>query len=452
MTISRQNKAQEKFMSTIRRHRLWTDDDKLLLGISGGADSVALAHLALEVGINLTLAHVNYNLRGQESDQDQAFVVRLAQKLSCQLLIKSANTKEYAERHGLSTQVAAREIRYEWWENLTKEHQFTRILTAHHADDQLETIILFLLRGGSFGSFKGIPVRRGPYVRPLLFHTKTELTDYLRARSIPWREDSSNKEDAYLRNQIRHQIIPELTAINPNIVVPIAKGASEHQAVWDAALWASEQVKPTAFDLQESRFLLNFQILEEFHFKSFLLHTWLSPLGFNADQLERMMAIQTEKEEKPLIFKTERWYAVYSHGMLKGQRNEINQEAFKMDWVNATEPMSCPGGRLHAEEIEHIDDAESSPNVLILDGRKWQFPFTVRTWQDGDSMQPKNMKGTKKIKALLNDQKKHVLDRQKVLVLCQGETVLWTIGVRKSIHHNPEASPRNKIKITWIAD
>jgi tRNA(Ile)-lysidine synthase len=449
MSESRIHTTEQKFKDTIRRHNLWTTDDKLLLGLSGGIDSVALAHLTLKSTPNVTFTHINYNLRGQESDQDQAFVESLAKEWGCPILIKSVATKDYALNNKLTTQVAARELRYNWWEELAREHQFTRILTAHHADDQLETILLFLLRGGSFGSFKGIPLQRGHFVRPLLFHTKLELIKYLQVNKIAWREDSSNLEDAYLRNQIRHQIIPGLKTLNPELVIPVAKGASEHQAVWDAALWACDKIKPLAFEFLEDQFSLNFITLQTFQFKSYLIHTWLSPLGFNRDQLERMMTISPEKDTKTLIFETDHWLAIYSQGVLKGEPKGLFSKPIHKVWRHLNEKIVLPQGTLYAEKADRPDTYIKEPDTLLLDSHLWDFPLTVRTWQAGDLFHPLSMKGKKKIKALLNEHKIHVLDRKKILLLCKDETILWVIGIRKSNQHVLIDSPGPKIRIIW---
>lgn len=449
MSDSKKQATEAKFKATIERHDLWTKDDKILIGLSGGSDSVALAHLTLQSTTNVTFAHVNYNMRGQESDQDQAFVESLAKQWGCPILIKSVDTKAHAQKHGLTTQVTARALRYNWWEELIHEHHFTRILTAHHADDQLETILLFLLRGGSFGSFKGIPIRRGPFVRPLLFHTKVELISYLQDSELSWREDSSNHEDAYIRNQIRHHIIPGLKTLNPELVVPVAKGASQHQAVWDAAFWASEKIKPQAFELLENRFSLNFEVLQNFHFKSYLLHTWLSPLGFNGDQLERMMTITPEKDKKPLIFETDLWHAIYSHGVLKGESRPLLSERIHIILRDVNDTLVLTHGTLKAEKVDQLNENENDPFAIILDTSLWDFPLTLRNWQPGDSIHPLNMKGSKKVKALLNEQKVHVLDRKKTLLLCKDETILWVIGVRKSDHHLQIDSEGPKVRITW---
>ena len=206
------------FKTHIDKKLAFLKEGKLLIAISGGLDSVILTHLCHKLKLNISLAHCNFNLRGKESDGDEAFVLELAENLDLEVFIEHFSTEEFAKQHKLSTQMAARELRYNWFSELAESLEFDYILTAHHADDNLETFLINLTRGTGLSGLTGIPEVNDAIVRPLLPFSREELETYVKANHLKWREDSSNASDAYLRNKLRHHVIPVLKETNPNLL------------------------------------------------------------------------------------------------------------------------------------------------------------------------------------------------------------------------------------------
>ena len=213
----------QKFKEHINSDFPFLRGKKLLIAISGGLDSVVLRNLLSSLNFDISLAHCNFQLREKASDLDEEFVVNLSQKSSNQIFIKKFNTEEYCKENKLSTQIAARELRYNWFKELVKEHQFNYILTAHHADDNLETFLINLTRGSGLEGFTGIPKMNENIVRPLLPFSRDEILEYAKENTIEWREDASNASTKYVRNKIRHQVIPILKEINPSLLSSFEK-------------------------------------------------------------------------------------------------------------------------------------------------------------------------------------------------------------------------------------
>src|SRR5210317_735101 len=209
-------------LSTFKYHLIqklpFLKESKLLIAVSGGLDSVVLVHLCKQTHLNITLAHCNFKLRGLESDKDEAFVFDLGESLDLEVFTQSFNTVSYASKNKLSIQMAARKLRYQWFEDLCNQLEFDYILTAHHADDNLETFLINLSRGTGLEGLTGIPELNNNTVRPLLPFSRQELEAFATTNALTWREDSTNLETKYLRNKIRHEVVPVLKGINPQII------------------------------------------------------------------------------------------------------------------------------------------------------------------------------------------------------------------------------------------
>ena len=213
----------QKFKEHININFPFLKDKKLLIAISGGVDSVILTHLFSELNFDISLAHCNFQLREKESDLDEEFVKLLSQKTSNQIFTIKFDTEKFASKNKFSIQIAARELRYNWFQKIIKKHSFDYVLTAHHADDNLETFLINLTRGSGLDGFTGIPRINGNIVRPLLAFSREEILAYAKTNTIDWREDASNATTKYIRNKIRHKVLPVLKEINPNLLETFAK-------------------------------------------------------------------------------------------------------------------------------------------------------------------------------------------------------------------------------------
>ena len=213
----------QKFSNYIQQNLPFLKDKKLLVAISGGIDSVALTTLLSKLGFAISLAHCNFNLRGKESDLDEEFVKKLGEKLNARVHTKQFKTKEIAQENKQSTQITARNLRYHWFSELVEQNSFDYVLTAHHADDNIETFLINLTRGTGLDGLTGIPQINGNIVRPLLPFSQKEISTFIKETAIEWREDKSNATTKYIRNKIRHQVIPSLKEINPSLSTPLQR-------------------------------------------------------------------------------------------------------------------------------------------------------------------------------------------------------------------------------------
>ncbi|MCL4124374.1 UNVERIFIED_CONTAM: hypothetical protein GTU68_046541, partial [Idotea baltica] len=218
---------QQKLTNHIDKRLPYLRGKKLLIAISGGIDSVVLTHLLSELSFDISLAHCNFKLREKESDLDEAFVIELGKKFNIKTFTTQFETNKFAELKKLSTQIAARELRYSWFKELVKKYKFDYVLTAHHADDNLETFLINLSRGTGLDGLTGIPEKNGTIIRPLLPFSRTEIFNFAKENNIDWREDQSNSSSKYIRNKIRHQVVPVLKEINPSLLESFAK-TSKH--------------------------------------------------------------------------------------------------------------------------------------------------------------------------------------------------------------------------------
>jgi len=295
-----------KFINFITSHDLCCKSEKLLLAISGGIDSVAMAALFHRNGFHFGIAHCNFGLRGIESDEDERFVATLATKYGVPLHIKQFRTSEYAKQHGISIQMAARELRYSWFEELCIQHQYNQIATAHHLDDQVETFFINLIRGTGISGLHGIPVRHGNVIRPLMFTYRKEIAEFARANHLHYRSDSSNATNKYLRNKIRHELIPLLTEMNPDFSHQLTStiyriNDIEFIAGQTIRLWKEKVMKQSGDNI----FI---DIPAFLHANPLMAFAWelLSTYGFNQSQVDDIVRCLIKEKSQIFLSATHR--------------------------------------------------------------------------------------------------------------------------------------------------
>ncbi|WP_292901561.1 tRNA lysidine(34) synthetase TilS [Nonlabens sp.] len=420
----------------------------IAIAISGGKDSTVLAHLLQHVDIKYDLIHCNFKLRGAESDADQVFVEDLAKKWGCHLYIESFETEKIAKSRGISIQMAARELRYQAFEDIAARHHLQHVLVAHHLDDQLETFLINLGRGAGLHGLTGIRERNGIIARPLLVFNSSQISDFAVENKIDWREDSSNSKTKYVRNQLRHQVIPLLDVALPHLkdnfsnTLQYLKGAELLVEVEVARFRESgttttlqgnleisiEKIKATA---QPEAYL--FELLKEHHFN---LPDALGLLDAANGKSILSGSKRLTKDRKQLVLST------------VADRNPIYMEIHP-----STERVPLDGYQLEIKNIrtkdpmKHITPAVPSSKV-VLDATGLEYPLVLRNWQHGDRMHPFGMKGSKLISDLLTDCKIPSLEREKALVLTSGSTILWLVGFRASQHHKITSSTTSIIEIS----
>lgn len=431
----------EKFQNHSIQNFQFLKDKKLLLAISGGLDSMVMLHLFQNLNYEIAIAHCNFQLRGLESFEDQNFVEDYAVANDIPIFITQFDTKNFAKDYKLSTQVAARNLRYDWFYELLEIESFDYILTAHHADDNLETFIINLSRGTGLDGLVGIPSKNDKIIRPILILSRQEIENYANENNLKWREDSSNASDNYLRNKIRHQIIPSLKQINPNFLDSIQKTQSylqEAQAmVDDAAIMIYQQVAKEAgdeiyFDLLKLKTLPNF--------KSYL-YQWLQEFGFSAwNDIYDLIDANSGK-------------VIYSddYQLLKNRNHFIlapilidKKEVFFID-KNQLE-VKIP---INLSICKVNDICDTSNSTIFVDEDKLSFPLEIRKWNQGESFQPFGMNGkSKKVSKIFKDEKLSILEKQQIWILTSDNQIVWIIDLRQDERFKIENTTLNKLQIT----
>ena len=388
---------------------------RVLVAISGGIDSVVLAHLLYSHGAEVILAHCNFSLRGEESDGDEAFVRNFAKTLGIPLEVKRFDTKEYAKAHQLNTQLAARELRYEWFYQLLETHHCEALATAHHANDNLETFLINLSRGSGLEGLLGIPQQTDKIVRPLLQWSRQQIYDYAEAHQLQWREDSSNASNKYVRNVIRHEIIPQMAAIHPNYLENFNQTQEYlHQSARFIDFYIEEWRKscfnpkgevsvPIAIDTQKLQTAPEIDLV---------LHKLFYPYGFG-----------NIKDLKNLLFNAEAGKQLLSatHSLVKDSKGA---------WLKELTAESLPPMLTYEELTPPFNLTKGDPNIAFIDADKLTAPLTLRQKQTGDFFYPIGLGVKKKLSKFFIDEKYSQVARENQWLLCSGEDIVWVVGKR----------------------
>ncbi len=407
--------------------------DKILIAISGGLDSVVLTHLLYKLRVNIGLAHVNFQLREEESDKDATFVKNLAGQMEVPVFFKTIDTNTYAKEHKQSTQMAAREIRYSWFDTLLKENNYDYVLTAHHADDAIETFFINLSRSTGLEGLTGIPTQNNKVIRPLLPFSRAEIETYAHANDLTWREDTSNASTKYLRNKIRHELVPVLKEIFPNFQTAFSQTQThlkESQALIKDYI---SKIKPKVWEERNDKVYLSLEILREVPNTKAVLYEFLKDYGFTEwNVICKLLDAQTGKQvfSKNYFLLKDRSFLVLSvikETDYKPQQVDVG-DVFVLEGTNVT-PKKYKISVLSESEIKMVKFGDV--NEAYIDKNKIKLPFIVRKWEKGDYFYPLGMQGKKKISDFLIDQKIAVFEKEKIQLLCDANNkVVWVIGKR----------------------
>ena len=402
---------------------------QLLIAISGGLDSVVLTHLCHELKLDIALAHCNFNLRGAESDGDEDFVLELADNLDLDVYIERFSTEEFAKDNKLSTQMAARDLRYNWFSELADSLHFDYILTAHHADDNLETFLINLSRGTGLSGLTGIPEINENIVRPLLSFSREELETYAKDHNLKWREDSSNASDTYLRNKLRHHVIPVLKETNANLIQNFQTTLEHLKDTTDIVEESLRAVAKRAIvDLDEHKMVLDILPFKKANNPKAYLYEMFKDYGFTAwddilDLLEAQSGKQVFSEQYRLV--KDRTHLILTHrndGVIKSS----STASFMIE--KAAINIQTPAGTLSFEAAAAVVGHQS--HVIFVDQSKLKFPLTLRQWEEGDVFHPLGMKGKKKLSKYFKDEKLSLIAKENVWLLISEEKIVWVLNRR----------------------
>lgn len=432
------------FKNNIENNMPYLKKAKILIAVSGGLDSVVLTHLCSKLNLNIALAHCNFNLRGNESDTDEAFVLELAKTLDIEAFVQHFNTEAYAKAEKSSIQMAARTLRYNWFFDLARQLQFDYILTAHHADDNLETVLINLTRGTGIEGLTGIPERNENIVRPLLKFSRESLEYYAKSKNIAWREDSSNASTKYLRNKLRHDVIPILKEINPTLLKNVETTLDNLKDTKAIVQESVSAVLKRAIIQRDSEAVI--YKIQEFknlkHPKAYLFEVFKTYGFTDWNVLENLLHAQSGKQ---IMSNT--------HTLLKNRETLVLTEnttvtAFKEITIEKpSKSIEIANGLLSIERVEKLE--KNTKSTIYLDQKLLNFPLKVRQWEKGDYFYPLGMTGKKKLSKFFKDEKLSLRAKEKCLVLISNNTIVWVINYRSSALFKATYQTDNILKITY---
>ena len=399
------------------------EKSKFIIAISGGLDSVVLTHLCHKMKLNFALAHCNFNLRRDESDADEDFVLLLAEDLNLEVFIESFETETYAKEQQLSVQMAARELRYNWFNDLVIQLGFDYVLTAHHADDNLETFLINLTRGTGLEGLTGIPEINGNIVRPLLAFSRQELEVYAINNHIKWREDSSNITTKYLRNKIRHDVIPVLKEINPQLLQNFNKTISFLQDSNEIIEDRIVEIQKKVVSIEDEMIRLNIKKIQKLSNPKAYLFQLLK--DFNFTEWDDVTALLNAQSGKQVFSETHRLLKDRAY-LLLTERDSKSGDSISISEEN--KHVAAAFGTLFFDEADAIFGKRTE--VIFVDKDKLKFPLTLRKWNEGDYFYPFGMKGKKKLSKFLKDEKCSLIEKEQTWVLISGNDMVWVVGKR----------------------
>lgn len=416
------------FQSFILARQLLRAPEPALLAVSGGVDSVVMAQLFKQAKYPFAIAHCNFGLRGVASDQDEDWVRDLAKQYQVNFYSQTFDTSVHARSRGISTQMAARELRYAWFQTLCEEHGFEQVATAHHSNDSLETALLNLTKGTGIAGLKGVAAVQGRYIRPLLFASKSDIIAYAKAEALSWREDSSNQKDDYQRNLLRNQVIPRLQKINPNLEVTF-RSTAERLSQVGALL--DEQVAILRQQLcsqQGDNYHIAVQVIQAKPWAPVVLWELLKPFGFHFAAIQRLLTHHSstgahiQSPSHYLFVDRGQWIITTCSSPTSSSVYNLKADTTKVDLPNYT--IQC--AQISQSQYQLVADK----SVAALDQAQLHFPLTIRKWQSGDSFYPLGMQQRKKLSDFLIDNKvPRPLKAQAWVVTSQRE-IVWVVGYR----------------------
>ena len=431
-----------KFQNHITQNFAQLKDKKLLLAVSGGVDSMVLLDLFYKLRFDVSVVHCNFQLRGKESDADEMLVSQTCQDRFIPYFINSFETLEFAKENKLSIQLAARKLRYDWFQEIISLG-FDYVLTAHHLDDNVETFLINFTRGTGLEGLTGIPAQNGKIIRPLLPFSREEIENYALENKIQWREDSSNASDKYFRNKLRHDIVPILKELNTGFLDSFQNTLHHLQQSESLVNDASKFVFEKVVEEKENQLEIHLKPLLEFQNYQVYLYEWLKEYGFSAwsdiyDLVDAQSGKQVFSETHTLLKDREK--------LILFKRKSISKSViFNIESMESK--VNIP---LKLRFCKSDNTFESLSNCIFVDESKLKFPLTIRKWQEGDCFYPAGMKGKKKLSKYFKDEKYSLLDKENQWLLCSENQIVWVIGKRADDRFIVKGTTQCSIKIVLV--
>ncbi|MFM8850580.1 MAG: tRNA lysidine(34) synthetase TilS [Cytophagales bacterium] len=425
---------QDAFLKFIDKKKLCKSTNKILVAVSGGLDSMVLLHLLQACRYVPSVAHANFQLRGTESDGDESFIRAYCTAHRLDFYSKRFETNNYAAASGVSIQMAAREMRYLWFGELVRLHSFDALATAHHANDNVETVLLNIIKGAGIEGMTGIEVKHDYLIRPLLFATREQIENYAASHAIKWREDTSNNTDDYQRNFLRHRIIPKLREINPSLESAIERSISKTAGVERFARlgldrWQQEFVTQTGSTIE----ILKSGVAQ---LGENGLSFYLKQFGFKLEQ--SLSVFQCLDLQSGKRFSAKDWdLAVDRHSIILFQ-----SKVFEEIIISQAEQEYTLGGQRLRVDFSHLPQVSKDKNVATLDADRVNLPLVWRPWKEGDAFHPLGMPHRKKLSDFFIDAKFSLAAKANATVLESQGSIIWVVGAR--IDDRYKITPKTK--------
>jgi len=434
----------------INTHFSFLKNKKLLVAISGGIDSVVLTYLLQKLKFDISLAHCNFNLRGEDSDSDEKLVLQIAERFQLPVFKKSFETSDYAKKEKLSIQLAARNLRYQWFDVIVKENKLDYILTGHHADDNLETFLINAIRGTGLDGLTGIPEKNRNIIRLLLPFTREQIKKYAKENAIDWREDTSNMETKYVRNKIRHQVIPVLQELNPSLLSSFHKTLQNlkesRQIIDDTIQFVKNESVSTS---EDGMIKIDINKLKDYNNPKAYIYELLKGYGFTEwNDITDLLEAQSGKQ-----ILSNRYRLVKNRNvlLLTNLNDKKPEEEYKTYQINKEDEIFVGEDfELRLSQIEHGKIIGKTKDIVFIDGDKLNFPLLVRKWKNGDYFYPSGMQGKKKLSKFFIDNKMSIIQKEKIWLLCSLDEVVWVIGERLDDRFKAVDKMKNILKIETI--
>ena len=433
--------VQERFIQYLDKQALCQLHERILLAVSGGKDSVLMAHLSAETGYAIGIAHCNFQLRGEESDADEALVYRLARTLDAPFYVTTFDTEMYARQQGISIQMAARELRYEWFETIRTSQGYDYIAVAQHQNDHVETLLLNLVRGTGLAGLRGIQPKRGRVIRPLLFLNAGEVSRYVQQLALPYRDDASNFSTKYARNKIRLEVIPKLKEINPALERTMAADMTRFADTYAVLQTHVAVLRNKLFSVGKSgEWYIPIAELITLNPQQFLLYELFKPFGFTETVLADLARALPGISGKRFFSRS---YVLYL------DRNEVvlqPLETVKNESATIAKPGDNAKWGEYCFESGWSTDTNINEDALIaqFDADHMVFPIQIRSWQEADTFQPLGMKGRKKLSDFLVSLKIPIYRKHTVPVVVNGNgDIIWVVPYRLDNRYKITSKTKN---------
>ncbi|HZK63523.1 MAG TPA: tRNA lysidine(34) synthetase TilS [Puia sp.] len=418
-----------RFQASVKKQHLFNQSDKLLLAVSGGLDSVVLAACCFESGYDFAIAHANFQMRGQESERDEQFVKALADRYQKPVRIRKFDTTGYADQHAVSIQVAARDLRYPWFESLLEKENYRYLLTAHHLDDNIETMLMHFFRGTGIAGLRGMLPIQGNIIRPLLTFSRSEIKKFAAENALSWVEDSSNASEKYTRNYFRRKLIPEVETVFPETRHSLKENLQRFAETEILYLQAIEQHKRKLLKPMGAEMHVPVLLLKKSRPIRSILYEIIRYYGFSPAQIDDCLKLLDAENGKYTASDTHRIIRNRAWLIIAPVQESLAAHVV----IEADQPtVNFPEGKLLLKTVQDGGNTEISkdPALAWLDAGKINYPLLLRKWRAGDYFYPLGMKKKKKIARFLIDQKLSKTAKEKVWVLESDQRIIWVAGHR----------------------